>query len=58
LDEHDNSKKENPRNGEPGCMNTIEYANSESSSLFFNSLNVESQLCIVNGGYAIVTKQK
>jgi hypothetical protein len=35
LDEHDNSNKENPRNREPGCIYTIEYANSESSSLFF-----------------------
>jgi hypothetical protein len=25
LDEHENSSKENPRNREPGCMNTIEY---------------------------------
>jgi hypothetical protein len=24
LDEHENSRKENP-NGKPGCMNTIEY---------------------------------
>jgi hypothetical protein len=35
LDEHENSNKENPRNREPGCIYTIEYANSESSSLFF-----------------------
>jgi hypothetical protein len=35
LDEHEYSNKENPRNGEPGCIYTIEYANSESSSLFF-----------------------
>jgi hypothetical protein len=35
LDKHDNSNKENPRNREPGCIYTIEYANSESSSLFF-----------------------
>jgi hypothetical protein len=25
LDEHENSNKENPRNGEPGCTYTIEY---------------------------------
>jgi hypothetical protein len=35
LDEYENSNKENPRNREPGCIYTIEYANSESSSLFF-----------------------
>jgi hypothetical protein len=35
LDEHENSNKENPRNREPGCIYTIEYANSETSSLFF-----------------------
>jgi hypothetical protein len=35
LDEHENSNKENPRNREPGCIYTIEYVNSESSSLFF-----------------------
>jgi hypothetical protein len=35
LDENENSNKENPRNREPGCIYTIEYANSESSSLFF-----------------------
>jgi hypothetical protein len=35
LDEHENSNKENLRNREPGCIYTIEYANSESSSLFF-----------------------
>jgi hypothetical protein len=35
LDEHENSNKENPRNREPGCIYTIEYANCESSSLFF-----------------------
>jgi hypothetical protein len=29
-------------------LNTIEYVNSESSSLFFNSPCVERQLCIVN----------
>jgi hypothetical protein len=39
-------------------MNTIEYANSESGSLFFYNLNVERQLCIVDRGYAIVTKQQ
>jgi hypothetical protein len=33
LDEHENSNKENPRNREPGCIYTIEYANSESSTL-------------------------
>jgi hypothetical protein len=33
----------------------IEYANSESSSLFFYNPCVERQLCIVNRGYAIVT---
>jgi hypothetical protein len=32
LDEHENSDKANPRNREPGCINTIEYV---SSSLFF-----------------------
>jgi hypothetical protein len=98
LDEHENSNKENPRNGEPGCiytikyriqlnmhmrtptkrtrgtespdafiglnieyhciLNTIEYANSESSSLFFYNPYVERQLCIVNQGYAIVTEQQ
>jgi hypothetical protein len=35
LDEHENSNKENPRNRELGCIYTIEYVNSESSSLFF-----------------------
>jgi hypothetical protein len=35
LDGHENSNKENLRNREPGCIYTIEYANSESSSLFF-----------------------
>jgi hypothetical protein len=35
LDEHENSNKENRRNREPRCIYTIEYANSESSSLFF-----------------------
>jgi hypothetical protein len=35
LDEHENSNKENPRNRELGYIYTIEYANSESSSLFF-----------------------
>ena len=39
-------------------LNTIEYVNSESGSLFFYNLNVERQLCIVNQGYAIVTKQQ
>jgi hypothetical protein len=28
------------------------------SSLFFYNLNVERQLCIVDGCYAIVTKQQ
>ena len=67
LDEHENLNKENPRNGEPGCiymieywmwLNTIEYANGESSSLFFNNSSVEKQLCIVNQDYAIVTEQQ
>jgi hypothetical protein len=57
LDEYENSNKENPRNREPGCIYTIEYANSESSSLFFYN-PVERQLCIVNRGYTIVTKQQ
>jgi hypothetical protein len=57
LDKHDNSSKADPRNREPGCIYTIEYANSESSSLFFNN-HVERQLCIVNRGYPIVTKQQ
>jgi hypothetical protein len=35
LDEHENLNKEKPRNREPGCIYTIEYANSENSSLFF-----------------------
>jgi hypothetical protein len=35
LDEHENAKKENLWNREPGCIYTFEYANSESSSLFF-----------------------
>jgi hypothetical protein len=35
----------------------IEYGNSESSSLSFIT-HVERQLCIVNQGYAIVTKQQ
>jgi hypothetical protein len=42
LDEHENSNKENPRNREPGCIYTIEYANSESSSLFFYNPNRET----------------
>jgi hypothetical protein len=62
LDGHENSSKENSNREpgqEPGCMNTIEYANSESGSLFFyNLVNVERQLCIVDRGYAIVTKQQ
>ena len=39
-------------------LNTIEYANSESSSLSFCNLCVERQLCIVNRGCAIVTEQQ
>jgi hypothetical protein len=39
-------------------LNTIEYVNSESSSLFFNNPCVERQLCIVNRGYAFVTEQQ
>jgi hypothetical protein len=67
LDEHENSNKENRRNREPGCiytieywmwLNTIEYANSESSSLFFYNPCVERKLCIVNWGYTIVTEQQ
>jgi hypothetical protein len=30
----ENSNKENPKNREPRCIYTIEYANSERSSLF------------------------
>jgi hypothetical protein len=36
----------------------IEYANRESISLFFYNLDVERQLCIVDRGYAIITKQQ
>jgi hypothetical protein len=39
-------------------LNTIEYGNSESSSLFFNNPSVERQLCIADRGYAIVTEQQ
>jgi hypothetical protein len=39
-------------------LNTIEYVNSESSSLFFDHPCVERQMCIVNRGYAIVTEQQ
>jgi hypothetical protein len=39
-------------------LNTIEYVNSDGSSLFFNDPSVERQLCIVNQGYAIVTEQQ
>jgi hypothetical protein len=42
LDGHDNSNKENPRNREPGCIYTIEYANSESSSPFFHNPSRET----------------
>jgi hypothetical protein len=67
LDKHENTNKENSRNREPGCiytieywmwLNTIEYANSESSSLFLNKPSVERQLCIVNQSFAVVKKQQ
>jgi hypothetical protein len=54
LDEHENSNKENPRNREPGCIYTIEYANSDFSFI----TQVERHLCIVNRGYTIVTEQE
>jgi hypothetical protein len=64
LEEHENSSKENP-NGEPGCMNTIDYwiwLNNMTmvrvSSLFFHNPCIERQLSIVNRGYAIVTEQQ
>jgi hypothetical protein len=56
-------KHENPRNREPGCIYTIEYwirLNMWIVRVTHFSLitNVERQLCIVNRGYAIVTKQQ
>jgi hypothetical protein len=70
LDEHENSKKENPwnrepkrRNREPGCIYTIEYWIQLNMRIvrvahFSFTIHVERQLCIVNWGYAIVTKQQ
>jgi hypothetical protein len=54
LDEHENSNRENPRNREPRCIYTIEYANSESSSLFF--YNVERNLFVRSPHCCFVTK--
>jgi hypothetical protein len=63
LDEHENLNKEPEEQRTrmhlyDWTLNTIEYANSESSSVFFYNPCVERQLCIVNRGYAIVTKQQ
>jgi hypothetical protein len=58
LDENENSSKTDARNREPRWIYTIEYENSETSSLFFNNPSVERHLCIVNRGYAIVAEQQ
>jgi hypothetical protein len=63
LDKHENSDKANPRNREPRCIYTIEYWIRLNMQLVrvahFSFLShVERQLCLVDRGYAIVTKQQ